>query len=88
MNKSHFFSLISCSLFILGWICWIPNLFFYNPNDPPIFIFFTPIIGAIGIFFASKIESTKMKYFLLFLNLTVTFSIGLIFFVGTLFFGP
>lgn len=88
MNKSHFFSLISCSLFILGWICWIPNLFFYNPNDPPIFIFFTPIIDAIGIFFASKIESTKMKYFLLFLNLTVTFSIGLIFFVGTLFFGP
>lgn len=75
-------------MFVLGVACWVPNLFFYNPNNPPLYILLTPFIGGGGILLATKVENGKIKYTLIFLNLLVAFSIGLVFFFGTLIFGP
>lgn len=81
------FPLASFLLFIIGMACWIPNFFFYNSDNPPIWIIFTPIIGIIGIALALTTKNNKLKYTLIFLNIIVTFSIGLVFFLGPLFLG-
>ncbi|HCM89481.1 MULTISPECIES: hypothetical protein [Vagococcus] len=83
-----FWSKLSIICFFLGILCWIPNLFFYNPDSPPLFILLTPIIGVIGVGLALKEKKEVVKGILMFMNLSVTISIGLVFFLGTLLFGP
>ncbi|SLM85513.1 hypothetical protein FM121_05395 [Vagococcus fluvialis bH819] len=63
-------------------------MFFYNPDSPPLFILLTPIIGVIGVGLALKEKKEVVKGILMFMNLSVTISIGLVFFLGTLLFGP
>lgn len=81
-------SKLSIICFFLGISCWIPNLFFYQPDNPPMFILLTPIIGGVGIVLALKEKKEVVKGILMFMNLTVTLSFGLVFLVGTLLFGP
>lgn len=86
--KNRLFSLISLILFFVGMLCWVPNLFFYNADSPPMLIFLTPLIGGIGAAFALQVDNQVLKGFLVFLNMVVCLSIGLVFFVGTLLWGP
>ncbi|MGX7024008.1 hypothetical protein [Vagococcus hydrophili] len=86
--KMTWWSKLSIICFFLGISCWIPNLFFYHSDNPPIFILLTPIIGGVGIVLALKEKKEVVKGILMFMNLTVTLSFGLVFLVGTLLFGP
>lgn len=87
MIKQKKITMASFIILILGVACWVPNLLFYTPNNPPILIVFTPFIGGTGILLAKKVENPKIKYTLIFLNLLVAISLALVFFFGTLIFG-
>lgn len=86
--KNRNLCIFSFIVFILGIVCWIPTLFFYSPDNPPIFIFLTPIVGFIGIIFAIKIEQPKLRALFFVLNSLVTVSLPLSFYLGTLLFRP
>lgn len=73
--------------FIIGISVWVPNLFFYNPDNSNIFIFFTPFIGIIGIVFSTLIDHKQLKLLMFILNVLVTISFLLVMFFGTLIFG-
>ncbi|MEG0731561.1 MAG: hypothetical protein RR470_04145 [Vagococcus sp.] len=86
--KNKTYMSVSATLFFFGLLCWIPNLFFYNPNNPPMFIFLTPFIGGAGALLALKVDNQVIMGFLMFFNMVVCLSLGLVFFIGTLLWGP
>ncbi|URZ86640.1 hypothetical protein [Floricoccus penangensis] len=88
ISSKNSYPTLSIICFLLGLLCWIPNLFFYDANNPSLFIFLTPVLGALGIYFAIKCRNKSLKNTLIVLNGLIACSIGLVFFIGTLIWGP
>ncbi|TDM02422.1 hypothetical protein [Macrococcus carouselicus] len=87
MKNNNIPLIISILTLIIGIAAWIPNLFFYSPDNQNISIFFTPIIGVIGIIASVFINNKSLKITMIILNILVTISFGIVMFFGTLFFG-
>ncbi|TDM15748.1 hypothetical protein [Macrococcus bovicus] len=79
--------IISIITFILGILCWIPNMFFYHPDNPPLFYLLTPLIGVFGAAVSATISNTFIRLMMIILNILIALSFAIIMFLGTLVFG-